>query len=78
MHPMIDYDADDTSLEALIEHCSLDDLLQFVVARDEVRRIPAPLIERDERDDALALPCSPTMPAGVLVVGTSSGVRKVA
>jgi hypothetical protein len=77
MQPMIDYDADDTSLEFMIQHSTVDALLQFVVARDEVRRIPAPLIERDERDDALALPCSPTLPAGVFVVG-GSGVRDAA
>ncbi len=60
---MSDYDTDERTSEFLIQHLPLADVLAFVAARDEVRRIPAPLLERDERDDTLALPSSPTMPA---------------
>ena len=60
---MTSYDSDDSEAELLIVHTTLAELLQFVVARDEVRRISAPLLERDERDDTLALPSATTMPA---------------
>ena len=60
---MTDYDSDERGAEFLIQHLSLDQVLAFVLARDEVRRIEIPLVERDERDDRLVPGHYPTMPA---------------
>lgn len=62
---MADYDSDESNIELLIQHSSLADVLAFVIARDDVRRIPSPPLERDENDDMLAPPSRQTMPAAV-------------
>lgn len=45
---MIDYDSDDSSVEFLIRHMKLADVEAFVVARDEVRRIPSVTVDPND------------------------------
>ncbi len=39
---------DEPCSEMLLEHMSLEDVLAFVVARDDVRRMCVPVVEREE------------------------------
>ena len=64
---MTSYDSDDSEAEFLIQHLHLDRVFAFVIARDEVRRIEIPLVERDEKDDRLVPSHYPTMPASGVV-----------
>lgn len=42
------HDEDEMTTEFLIQHQSLEAVLAFVVARDDLRGIPAPLAERED------------------------------
>lgn len=64
---MANYDSDDSEAEFLIQHMPLEQVLAFVVARDDVRRIESPQVERDEHDDRLVPAHCPTMPASGVV-----------